>query len=337
MNPSSVEPHVEVFSTCPASSTADLRTYLRTVIDVAQWSEQAGCKGMLVYSDNSQLDAWSVSHAILQHTESLCPLVAVQPLYMHPYAVAKALASIGALSARQMYLNMVAGGFKNDLTALNDTTPHDRRYDRLIEYTQIIRKLLESDNPVTFNGEFYHVENLKMTPPLPSPLFPGIFVSGSSDAGVAAAKRIDATAIKYPKPAHEEEPIADPALACGIRVGVIARPDAAEAWRVAHERFPEDRKGQITRQLATKVSDSVWHKQLAERDAEVENSPYWLVPFNNYHTMCPYLVGSYEQVAAEMARYFANGWRTVILDVPPNREELDHTFAAFAAAVEPVR
>jgi alkanesulfonate monooxygenase len=327
---------VEVFSTCPPSSTGDLDTYLTRVAEIAAWSEQAGCKGILVYSDNSQLDAWSVSQVILQHTTSLCPLVAVQPIYMHPYTVAKTLTSIATLWRRRMYLNMVAGGFKNDLIALNDTTPHDSRYDRLAEYTLIIRELLESSQPVTFREEFYQVENLRMAPALAPELLPGIFISGSSDAGLAAARRIRATAIKYPKPAGEEEPKTALDLSTGIRVGVIARPRRADAWVIARDRFPEDRKGQITRQLATKVSDSVWHKQLAERDQDEPNSPYWLVPFNNYHTMCPYLVGSYEEVAAELSRHFANGSRSVILDVPPSLEELQHTFAAFNLALQPV-
>jgi alkanesulfonate monooxygenase len=328
---------VEVFSTCPPSSTGDLATYLARAVEVAKWSEEAGCRGMLVYSDNSQLDAWSVSHAILQHTHTLSPLVAVQPIYMHPYTVAKTLASIAVLWQRRLYLNMVAGGFKNDLTALNDTTPHDSRYDRLAEYTLIIRQLLEGDRPVTFPGEFYQVENLRMLPPVRPDLAPGILISGSSEAGVAAARRIGATAIKYPTPADEEPATAARDLQTGIRVGVIARPTAAEAWDVAHARFPEDRKGQITRQLATKVSDSIWHKQLSDRDDREKDSLYWLVPFNNYHTMCPYLVGSYDEVAGEMARHFANGSRTVILDVPPSLEELRHTCAAFNLALQPVQ
>src|SRR2546426_11956881 len=76
------------------------------------------------------------SHITTKNTPRLCPLVAVQPIYMHPYAVAKLVASFGHLYGRRIYLNMVAGGFKNDLVALNDTTPHDQRYDRLIEYTR---------------------------------------------------------------------------------------------------------------------------------------------------------------------------------------------------------
>lgn len=336
MRPRGSDTPLEVFSTCPPSNHLDAGSYLQDLINVARWSDDAGCKGILVYSDNSQLDAWLLSHVILQNTRRLCPLVAVQPIYMHPFTVAKTIASIGCLYQRQVYLNMVAGGFKNDLTALNDTTPHDRRYDRLVEYTSIIRKLLEGEC-VTFHGDFYDVNQLKLTPSLAAPLLPGLFVSGSSDAGVAAAQAIGATAVKYPKPASEEEAVAVDGLDCGIRVGIIARPSADDAWEVAEDRFPEDRKGQLTRQLATKVSDSVWHHQLAEMDAGARRSPYWMVPFQNYKTMCPYLVGSYEQVADEIARYLSAGYRRIILDVPPNPEELAHTFAVFSLATQPVQ
>src|SRR3989454_5994519 len=207
---------------------------------------------------------------------------------MHPYAVAKMAASFGHLYGRRIYLNMVAGGFKNDLVALNDATPHDKRYDRLIEYTLIIRELLNGTSALSYDGEFYQVKNLKLTPPLPADLLPGIFVSGSSDAGLAAAKAIGATAVKYPK-APGEEVAPDEGVGAGVRVGIIAREDGDEAWRVARERFPEDRRGQLTRQLATKVSDSVWHGQLSElADATASgDSPYWLVPFENYKTRGP--------------------------------------------------
>jgi len=92
---------LEIFSTCPESGTADRATYAQRVIDAARWSERAGCKGILVYSDNRQLDPWLVAHIILQHTTSLCPLVAVQPVYMHPYSVAKMVAPGPSRRARR--------------------------------------------------------------------------------------------------------------------------------------------------------------------------------------------------------------------------------------------
>lgn len=326
---------VEIFSTCPNSSGSTPERYLRNVANVARWSEQNGCKGILVYTDNSLVDPWLVSQIIIENTVSLCPLVAVQPAYMHPYAVAKMAASFGFLYSRQIYLNMVAGGFKNDLLALNDTTPHDKRYERLSEYTQIIRQLLAGPEPVTHAGEFYTVDKLRMTPPLLPHLFPGIFVSGSSEAGLACAQAIGATAIRYPKPAKdcEAEPLVD-GIPSGIRVGIIARESGEEAWEIAHERFPEDRKGQLTHQMAMKVSDSSWHKQLSQlaEETQTEPSSYWLVPFQNYKTMCPYLVGSYQSVGGELARYIAAGYRSFILDIPPDEEELQHTRLTFENA-----
>src|SRR5215469_5571421 len=200
---SGYQPTFEIFSTSPQSKDFSRDRYVRQLISVARWSEEAGCTAILVYTDNSLVDPWLVAQIILQSTQKLCPLVAIQPVYMHPYTVAKMIASFAHLYERRVYLNMVAGGFKNDLLALNDTTPHDERYTRLIEYTTIIKLLLASAAPVSFEGKFYKIDNLKMTPPLAPELFPGILMSGSSDAGLAAARSVGATAVQYPKPAAD--------------------------------------------------------------------------------------------------------------------------------------
>jgi alkanesulfonate monooxygenase len=330
----STETALEIFSTCPQSSQVEKEHYFRNIVDVAHWSEQYGCKGILVYTDNSLVDPWLVSQVIIENTKSLCPLVAVQPIYMHPYTAAKMATSFGYLYNRRIYLNMLAGGFKNDLLALNDSTPHDRRYDRMVEYVNIIKLLLQNKTGVSYRGEFYQVDKLRMIPSLPPELFPGILVSGSSDAGLAAAKALGATAVKYPKPPGEYE--GDPPdenLNSGVRVGIIARDDEDEAWRIAHERFPsDDRKGEIAHQMAMKVSDSVWHKQLSDLGQTPDNNPYWLVPFQHYKTFCPYLVGDYRKVAAELARYISLGFTTFILDIPPNEEELSHISKTFKLA-----
>src|SRR5438876_10545564 len=66
---------LEVFSTCTQSTDGIPEAYAQRVPDVARWSEQAGCKGILVYSDNRLVDAWLASHIIIQNTTRLCPLV----------------------------------------------------------------------------------------------------------------------------------------------------------------------------------------------------------------------------------------------------------------------
>lgn len=325
---------VQIFSTCPQSSQVPQDAYFNHVIDVARWSEKYGCKGILVYTDNSLVDPWLVSQVIIENTKALCPLVAVQPIYMHPYTAAKMVTSFAYLHNRQIYLNMLAGGFKNDLVALNDLTPHDKRYERTSEYVEVLNLLLSNSTGVSYSGEFYTVDKLKMTPQLPAELFPGILISGSSEAGLAAAKRIGATAIKYPKPPgdYENDP-PDDNINSGVRVGIIAREDEDEAWRIAHERFPEDRKGELAHQLAMRTSDSVWHKQLSDLGETPDNNPYWLIPFQHYKTFCPYLVGTYSKVSTELARYINLGFRTFILDIPPAEEELFHIGNVFQQAI----
>src|SRR2546430_699208 len=194
-----IESGLKVFATCPPSYTASPLLYRREVLDIARWSDAAGCEGILVYTDNGLVDPWLIAQDIITHTHRLCPLVAVQPVYMHPYSVAKMVATLGFLHGRRIYLNMVAGGFKTDLGGLADRPPHAGRSPRLVEYTGRIMRLLGSAKPVTQDGRYYRVTNVKMTPPLDPALKPGVFVSGPSEAGVAAARELGALAGGYPK------------------------------------------------------------------------------------------------------------------------------------------
>jgi alkanesulfonate monooxygenase len=328
------ESAVALYSTCPPYRAAESGTYSRQVRDVARWSEEGGCEGILVYTDNGLLDPWLAAQLIVQSTTSLSPLVAVQPVYMHPYTVAKMVTTLSLLHRRRIDLNIVAGGFKNDLIALDDRTPHDRRYARLTEYTTIIRRLLEGGAPVTFKGEFYAVTNLSLVPALDPALMPRIMLSGSSPEGLAAARTLDALPVRYPEPpAQTESQQLLTESEFGIRVGIIGRQNEQEAWTIARERFPEDRRGQATHQLAMKVSDSAWHRQLSAIAPQLPaESTYWMVPFQNYKTFCPYLVGSYERVGEELGRYLASGCRAIILDVPPSAGEMQHVRLSIAAA-----
>jgi alkanesulfonate monooxygenase len=320
-----------VFSTCPQSREALGPGYIRRVIDVARWSEDAGCEGILVYTDNGLVDPWLVAQLVLQNTRRLAPLVALQAAYMHPFTAANLVGTLGHLYGRRLYLNLVAGGFRNDLLALNDSTPHDQRYDRTCEYAEIIMRLLHGET-VTFTGRYYAVTNLRLATALPAELQPGFLMSGSSPAGLAAARSIGALAVKYPQRSPDESP--QEGESSGIRVGIVARQSSDEAWAVAWQRFPEDRKGQLTQKLAMKVSDSHWHRQLSDMSAErtAEDDPYWLWPFENYATFCPYLVGSYDRVALELQRYMKLGFTAFVLDIPASEDELRHIGTVFERA-----
>ncbi len=313
---------LRVYTTLPQSKDHAPERYRRLVREVARISAAAGCHGILIYTDNGLVDPWQLAPLVAEAGPGLKPLVAVQPAYMHPYWVAKEIATLAYLHGASVELNLLAGGFKRDLEALGDRTEHDRRYERLVEYATIVRRLVRGES-VSFSGRWYELRALQLAPPVPPEFVPAFLVSGSSPAGRAAARALDALAVEYP-PAPGEPGAASDGLRTGIRLGLIARSSREEAWAVARSRFPEDREGRLRHKLATKVSDSSWHRVLAAA-ADEGTGPgacYWLHPFRTYRTFCPYLVGDFELVAARLAAYLERGHEALILDIPPDAEDL---------------
>jgi alkanesulfonate monooxygenase len=276
---------LDVFSVCPHVELV-APDYLRRVADVASWSEEAGCRGVLLNGDDGHIDPWLVAHVVLQNTKALSPLIAVQPASMHPYAAAKMVSSLAFLHDRRLYLHFHAG-------VVDDV--------RTTEYAMIMKGLLDGPGVFSFDGDYYRVSNLRMTPPLPSELFPGIVISEPWPMTEKAA----------PAPPAEPTSIATAigTATAGLGIGVIAREEAAEAWRLAYERFPDDHRGPA-------AGDKL----------------YWLHPFESHQTTYPYLVGSYSSVGAELGRLHLAGFGAVLVDLPASREELDHVGAALEEA-----
>lgn len=326
---------VRLFTTMPEAGRMG-GDYRGTVRRAARLSEEAGFEGALIYTDNNTVEPWVVAQELISATERLKPLVALQPLYMHPYTVAKQIASYGLLYGRRVCLNLVAGGSRRDLAALDDNTEHDERYLRLTEYARLIGQLLEGAGPVTLDGDYYRVHALTLFPKLPEDLRPELFISGSSDAGRLAAERLGAVPVRYPLPPSSRDADLDLGMAgSGVRLGIIARKTDEEAWRVAHERFPKSRAGHRLQKMAQAASDSKWLLRLSEADEFPGglDSPYWMGPFKNYSSFCPYLVGSYEKVVPEVARYIAGGCRTYIMDFARGDSDYVDTSEVFARAL----
>jgi len=328
---------VRLFCTAPQSTDHESGAeFLDRVVTVSGWCEAAGFEGMLIYASNRFVDPWMVAQKMLESTERLCPFVAVQPISMHPYTVAKKVASLAYAYDRKLYLNMIAGGFKNELSALGDETPHDERYDRLTEYTEVILALLSTSGPVSYDGKYYQLTNVTLAPALPEYLMPGICVSGSSEAGMAAATRLGATAIEVPSSDDDFTTPDEIRQDAGIRIGIVAREEDAVAWEVAYDRFPDDARGQIMQKMANKASDGRWYNKVSESETDGGPgiSPYWLAPFRNFQSFVPYLVGGYDEVAESLTRYIRAGFTMYVVDMPTEHEDVVNTGAVFRLAAE---
>ena len=73
---------IDVYATCPPSSRSQREEYGARVAQVARWSEDAGCRGILVYTDNSLVDPWLLSQLIRRRAEAkLAGVVAASSLW----------------------------------------------------------------------------------------------------------------------------------------------------------------------------------------------------------------------------------------------------------------
>ena len=53
---------MKLLTTAPPSVQFAPGTYLEAVGTLAQWNEAAGVEGMLIYTDNSLMDPWTVAN-----------------------------------------------------------------------------------------------------------------------------------------------------------------------------------------------------------------------------------------------------------------------------------
>jgi alkanesulfonate monooxygenase len=297
-------------------------------------AELQGWSSLLIYSDHTQLDPWIVANIMISMTKRLAPLVALQPLYMHPFTAAKLIASMSLLYDRPVNINFISGAFPRDLETFCDTCSHDDRYSRVVEYGTILMHMLCEKRPLTFKGRFYSVDSLQAPwPPLKSDCIPMLTISGSSEAGLSSARQLGARAIQYLRPFTEYSGVTlSPNLQYGTRVGIISRDTSETAWEAARKRYPSDSAGAEIREYSTSVSDSVWVRELARNISVPPEHPYWLGPYRNNQAACPFLVGDWNDVASELAGYIGMGLRTFLIESPADDEDAAHITNAFAVA-----
>lgn len=321
---------LEVYGTCPFPNPGPSPEAGEIMAAAAKWTEAAGFRGLLIFTDNRSIDPWAAAQFLIEHSRRIVPLVAVQPLYLHPFAAARMVSTIAKLHGRRVDLNFVAGSYTPDFRALCDRLDHDQRYDRLVEYGRIMLDLLAEGRHVEYDGLHYTLADTVLEPPLPAALRPRIFVAGASEAAVRATKALDGARLTYPNPPDEYVTDTTTVLnGVGMRIGVIARGSSAEAWAVARRRYPLDQKHSNQQSV-----DAEWHRRISALSEEPEPATdiYWLHPFRARFEFCPFLIGSYSEVGEVLARYLRLGLSTLILNAPWEATDYAHANVALRKA-----
>jgi alkanesulfonate monooxygenase SsuD/methylene tetrahydromethanopterin reductase-like flavin-dependent oxidoreductase (luciferase family) len=104
----------------------------------------------------------------------------------HPVLVARQLATIGQLAPGRLTLGIGIGGEDRHEIEICGVDPKTRGR-RMDECLQILRSLADG-TPVTFDGEFFSLQDALIVP-APSPRIP-LIIGGRSDAAVSRAARL---------------------------------------------------------------------------------------------------------------------------------------------------
>jgi alkanesulfonate monooxygenase len=320
-------PRLRVF---PAiSRNRDPKAYVGEMMRVAGFADRNGFEGILLFEGNDVfVEPWTMAQHIMAETTRSSPLIAVNPLHMHPFTAAKFASSFAQLYGRKVYLNMITGTAISDLQGLGDEQSHADRYVRLGEYVALMRQLLASPRPVNFAGRFYRASNLQLRPRLPVELMPEFLIAGQSEAARRVAEETGCIKMQM------LPPDLDRGLdAAGMNFGIFARERRDEARQAATARFRDNQDDRELLALTVENSDSVWKRRLHEgQSGELQDNGYWLLPFLTFQADCPYFVGSYDEIGAKLKQFSAKGLTTIMLDMVADESEMQHVCKALAAS-----
>jgi len=298
-------------------------------------AESFGFEGALTPAGPWCDDAWVTTAALAQRSERLKFLVAFRPGVTSPTLAAQMAATYQFHTGGRLLLNVVTGGDSSEQHAYGDWLGKDERYERCGEFLDVVRGLWTGER-VDYEGTHIHVEGgaLGRTP---DPV-PDIYFAGSSPAALDVAARHADVYLTWGEPpaqvAEKLDRVRELAAAqgrtprFGIRLHVVSRDTAEEAWMVADallDGISEEEIAKVHARMQTTESEG--QRRMLElhggsRD-NLEVSPnLWAGVGLARGGAGTALVGSHAEVADRIEEYAALGIDEFILSGYPHLEEL---------------
>ncbi len=308
---------------------------LRYLNQITAAAEANGFEAVLTPAGLWCEDAWLTTAMLVQTTETLKFLVALRPGLISPTLAAQMTATFQRQSQGRVLLNVVTGGEPHEQQAYGDFLDKDQRYARTAEFLNVVRSLWRSAEPVTFEGEYIHVKEAELGS-RPDPIPPIFFGGSSASAGPVAAEFAD-TYLTWGEPLAAVGKKVDwirglatdygRQLSYGLRIHVITRDTADEAWAVADELLAGIDPADIERmRVNLSRSESEGQRRMAELsgggvDQLVIAPNLWAGVGLVRGGAGTALVGSHEEVAERIIEYSRLGITHFILSGYPHLEE----------------
>lgn len=310
------------------------------IVTLAQRAEELGFDLTLIAElnlndikgdDAPSLDAWSTAAALAAVTQKQELMVAVRPTFHNPALLAKQAANIDHISGGRISLNVVSSWWADEARKYGVAfEQHDNRYARTDEWLSVINGVWSQDH-FSYTGQYYQVDDNVLQPkPVGSRPRPFLYAGGESEAAKnLIARTCDGYVMHGDPPAKIGERIAD-----------------LRARRAQHPELPPLKFGVSGYCIVRETEDEARAEIARITDVQQSAAGYtnyqqWLagtqleqhVSLEDYSVsnrgLRSGLVGTPEQVRAQVAAFDAVGVDFLLLQASPQLAELER----FAAAV----
>jgi alkanesulfonate monooxygenase len=318
----------------PGTAGGPRAASLGYLTQVALAAEELGFEGALTPAGLWCEDAWVTTAMLSQRTERLKFMIAFRPGLVSPTLAAQMATTFQRQSGGRLLLNVVTGGDSEEQRALGDHLDKDARYERTAEFLSIVRELWRGEQ-VDFDGAQLSVSGAQLER-LPVPA-PPIYFGGSSPAALGVAARHVDVYLSWGEPPsllrgklRAVEAIAEERgrrLRLGIRLHVVCRDSAEQAWREAErllDGIPAATIEQIQARLRRSESEGQRRMMSLHNGSalELEIAPnLWAGVGLARGGAGTALVGSHEEVAERIEEYAALGISEFVLSGYPHLEE----------------
>jgi alkanesulfonate monooxygenase len=318
--------------------------YLREVVQTA---EQEGYYSLLIptrfvnglFDERAPLaETWTMATALAAVTTRIRFLVAVRPGFISPGLFAQMAATFDQISHGRLDINVVPGGIQGEFERLGEQSDHAHRYARAEEFIAALRALWAEPAPVWFDGQFVQLRGALVSPgPVgaPGPLGrgPQFYIGGASPSALGFGSRQADAYLAWIQPLEELAELLERVRAAyaiagrrpvfGLRSHLVVRDTEEAAWRAADELLAQSADSVKRQRQAVFAGTPMVGQQAQVRRVEEHRLGAHL--WNGISTVrvnCGIaIVGTPEQVAAELLGYWRLGIDEFILSGYPHVEE----------------
>lgn len=324
--------------------------YLRQVVQAA---EDAGFYSMLIptrfanglFDEHAPLaETWTMATALAAVTSRIRFLVAVRPGFISTGLFAQMVATFDQLSGGRIDVNVVPGGIQGEFERFGETSEHGDRYARAEEFIAALRALWASPEPVSFEGQYVQLADAFISPrPIGASGAvgdgPQFYVGGASPRALAFAGRQADAFLAWIQPleafadllqrTREAYATAGRQPVFGMRTHLVVRDSEEAAWEAADELLEQAADSVKSQRQGIFAGTPMigQQAQLAHAD-DYRLGPHLWNGISAVRVNCgTAIVGTPEQVSAELLEYWRLGVDEFILSGYPHVEEC-HRVAA---------